>query len=290
MPDQDVPELQSLFEAPGLPRFDLPEAVERAYGGFGLPDRVVYGNFVSSLDGIVAIPGVPRSSALISGGGSGDRFVVALLRAAADAIVIGAGTFRAHEGPWTPENAHPEAAEAFVELRRTLGQGDRPTLVVVTNSGDLGGPSSKLDGVIVVTTSEGSSMLAENGGTGGEVVELGATGSVDMREAIRWLAEHGHRRILTEGGPKLMGEALKARVVDELFLTVSPLIVGGGEKQPRPTLATGVELLPDEPLSARLLSIHRCDIYLFLRYSLLGGTPSSETEGSTFDRHVEAGG
>jgi len=274
MLDQNVPELQSLFEAPGLPRFDLPEAVERAYGGFGLADRVVYGNFVSSLDGIVAIPGVERSSALISGGDPADRFVVALLRAAADAVVIGAGTFRAHEGPWTPENAYPEASEDLVELRKRAGLGGQPTLVVVTASGDLGGSDSKLHNAIVITTSAGADRLGEDVAAASEVVELGAAGPVDMREAIGRLFEHGYRRVLTEGGPTLMGEALKARIVDELFLTISPVIVGGGEEQPRPTLASGVELLPDAAQLGQLLSLHRREAYLFLRYSLAEVAPS----------------
>jgi riboflavin biosynthesis pyrimidine reductase len=275
MTDQHLPEFQTLFEAPGLPRFDLPEAVERAYGAFGLAPRVVYGNFVSSIDGIVAIPDVQRSSALISGGDPADRFVVALLRAAADVVVIGAGTFRAHEGPWTSENAYPEAAQRFAELRRTQGMGDAPKLVVVTASGDVGGSRSKLDDVIVITTVDGASRLGEEVATAAEVVELdGAARSIDLQEAVGWLFERGYGRILTEGGPKLMGEALKARIVDELFLTISPLIVGGGEEQPRPTLASGVELLPDAAQSGQLLSLHRKDAYLFLRYSLLEVGPS----------------
>jgi riboflavin biosynthesis pyrimidine reductase len=271
MTGQLLPEFHGLFEAPGMPRFDLPEDVERAYGAFGLAPRVVYGNFVSSIDGIAAIPGVPRSSALISGGEAADRFVMALLRAVADAIVIGAGTFRDHEGPWTHENAFPEAAERLAALRGNVGPGGHPRLVVVTASGDLGGSGSKLGDVVVITNSEGARRLGENAA---EVVEVGEAGSIDMRQVIAWLSEHGYGRILTEGGPKLMGEALKARVVDELFLTVSPAIVGGGE-EPRPTLAAGVDLLSDAPLSGRLLSIHRSDSYLFLRYSLM-------------DRHVEA--
>ena len=275
MTDQLLPEFHGLFEAPGLPRFDLPEDLERAYGAFGLAPRVVYGNFVSSIDGIVAIPEVPRSSALISGGEPADRFVMALLRAAADAVVIGAGTFRAHEGPWTAENAYPEAAEALVELRRKLGMEGSPTLVVVTASGDLGGPRSKLEDVIVITNSAGAGRLGESVDATTEVVEVGATGPVDVRKVIAWLSERGYGRILTEGGPKLMGEALRARVVDELFLTVSPTIVGGGVERPRPTLATGVELLSDAPLSGRLLSVRRREAYLFLRYSLM-------------DRHMEA--
>ena len=274
MTDQHLPEFQTLFEAPGLPRFDLPEAVERAYGAFGLAPRVVYSNFVSSIDGIVAIPDVARSSALISGGDPADRFVVALLRAASDVVVIGAGTFRAHEGPWTSENAYPEAAQRFTEFRRAQGMGDAPRLVIVTASGDVGGSRSKLDDVIVFTTADGANDLGEDVAAAAEVVELGTARSIDMQEAVGWLFERGYGRILIEGGPKLMGEALKARIVDELFLTISPLIVGGGEEQPRPTLASGVELLPDAARSGQLLSLHRKDAYLFLRYSLLEVGPS----------------
>jgi riboflavin biosynthesis pyrimidine reductase len=274
MTGEQLPEFQTLFASPGLPRFDLPEVVARAYGDFGLSARVVYGNFVSSLDGVVAIPGVPRSSAAISRGNPADRFVVALLRASADAVVIGAGTFRAHEGPWTPQNAYPDAPESLIELRQRLGLVGQPTLVVVTASGDLGGSRSKLEDAVVLTTSEGAVGLTEDVAAGAEIVELGANGSIDMRQAIGWLSEHGYGRILTEGGPKLMGEALKARIVDELFLTVSPVIAGGGERHPRPTLATGVDLLPGEPLLGRLLSLHRNDAYLFLRYALVKGDPS----------------
>lgn len=268
MSDQPSPEFQTLFEVSGLARFDLPEALEHAYGGFGLAKRVVYGNFVASLDGIVAIPGVPRSSALISGGHPADRFVVALLRAAADAIVIGAGTFRAHEGPWTAENAYPDGAEHFIDLRRREGARPHPKLILVTASGDVGDTRSKLQGTIVITTSEGARRIEENAAGVAEVVQLSDTESIDLREVIRSLSERGYGRILMEGGPTLMGESLKAGIVEELFLTVSPVIAGGGRMQPRPTLAAGVDLLPAAPLPGRLLSVHRSDAYLFLRYSL----------------------
>lgn len=273
MTDQLLPEFQPLFAAPGLPRFDLPATIDRAYGTFGLAPQLTYGNFVSSLDGIVAIPGVPRSSALISGGDPADRFVVALLRAVADVVVIGAGTFRAHEGPWTGENAFPEGAESLVELRKKVGLSEKPTLVVVTASGDLGG-RAKLQDMIVITTSQGVDRIGKDVAAGASVVELGATASIDLREVVGWLFDHGYRRLLTEGGPRLMGEALKSRIVDELFLTISPALVGGGGRPPRPTLASGVDLLSDAAPSARLVSLHRKDSFLFLRYSLVEVTPS----------------
>jgi riboflavin biosynthesis pyrimidine reductase len=275
MPRQSSPELHTLFEASGLPRFDLPEALERAYGGFGLRMRVVYANFVASLDGIVAIPGIPRSSSLISGGHPADRFVVALLRASADAIVIGAGTFRAHQGPWTSENAYPGGAKDFIDFRRQEGMSASPRLVIVTASGNLGSSRSKLQGTIVITTPDGAREI-EKDQAGAEVVSLDAIGSIDVRQVIQYLSERGYARILVEGGPKLMGESMKAGIVDELFLTVSPVIAGGGEIEARPTLAAGVDLLPEDPLPGRLLSVHTSDAYLFLRYSL--GEKGTATE------------
>lgn len=257
---------QTLFEAPGLPQFDLPDALEATYGRLGLPGAVLYANFVASLDGIVALPEVPRSSALISAGDQADRFVVALLRACADAVVIGAGTFRAHGGPWTAENAYPDAAEGFAELRRRLGTRREPTLVVVSGSGHLGGSTTKLRGAIVATTARAAERAIECSAEA-EVVVVGQTERLDVREVVSMLSERGHRRILTEGGPKLMGQLLSAGIVDELFLTVSPIVTGGGER-PRPTLAAGVDLLSAGPGRARLLSVRSHGSYLFLRYGL----------------------
>src|SRR5213078_165908 len=94
-----------LFDAPGPRPFDLPEEIRRRYGEFGLGPDTVFANFVSSVDGAVALPGVEKSSQVIGGGSRADRFVVALLRAAADAVVVGAGTYRAHRGPWTAQTA-----------------------------------------------------------------------------------------------------------------------------------------------------------------------------------------
>jgi riboflavin biosynthesis pyrimidine reductase len=267
MDAEPTPEFQTLFEAPGLSRLDVPAAIEQAYGVFGLASQVIYANFVASVDGIVAIPDVSRASTLISGGNLADRFLVALLRAAADAIVIGAGTFRAHEGPWTAEHAYPEAVEHFAELRRREGMRPHPTLVVVTASGNVGKTPSKLDGTFVVTTSEGARRIEDAAGVA-EVVSLSPTASIDVRAVVHLLSGRGYSRILMEGGPTLMGESLRAGIVNELFLTVSPLIAGGGEVRPRPTLAAGVDLLPATLLSGRLLSVHRSNQYLFLRYSL----------------------
>jgi len=270
-----APRLETFLETSGVPRFDLPEALEASYGPFGLPERVVYANFVASVDGIVAVPERPRSSALISGGDPADRFVVALLRACADAVVIGAGTFRAHGGPWTAENAYPDAAEHFAELRRRAGMDPAPTLVVVSGSGRLEGPESKLRGAIVATTTRTAENLRGPASGAAEIWPVGETDPLDPADVIAALSERGYRRILTEGGPTLMGQLLRAGAVDELFLTISPVMAGGGEN-PRPTLAAGVDLLAADPPRAHLLSGRSHGSYLFLRYACSRGTKRSK--------------
>src|SRR5579864_8203755 len=85
-------QLHLLYEEPGLPSSDLPELLATAYGGdLGFTGPCVYGNFVASLDGVVALgPEHPSSGSAISGGEPADRFVMGLLRAFADAVLIGA--------------------------------------------------------------------------------------------------------------------------------------------------------------------------------------------------------
>ena len=123
----DARAAELLWEAEGLPAFDLPEELESLYGGpFGIESPLLYANFVETLDGVVAIRSEPRSNRLVSGGSESDRFVMGLLRACADCVLVGSGTL--HGSPkalWTPERAHPDESESFAELRR--GSGSRQT-------------------------------------------------------------------------------------------------------------------------------------------------------------------
>ncbi|TME87430.1 MAG: hypothetical protein E6I43_03265, partial [Chloroflexi bacterium] len=89
-----------MFEAPDLPDRSLhPELAELYDGGLAIPEGHVYANFVSSIDGIVALEaGTAPSGGIISGRNEADRFVMGLLRAFADAVLVGAGTVRAEGG------------------------------------------------------------------------------------------------------------------------------------------------------------------------------------------------
>ena len=250
----------------------LPERLVARYGGpLHLPQDVVYSNFVATIDGIVAIHDVPKSSAVISGGYDADRFVMGLLRAAADAVVIGAGTLREHSGPWTAGASYPSLAEDFAELRRMEGRIGDPRLVVITASGKLD-RTDTLSGALVLTTHDGAERL---GGTLPEtdVVAIGDGEDLDVRDAVGHVRSLGYRRILTEGGPHVMADMIGAGAVRELFLTVAPVIAGGGEPGERSTLTPGLELLPDRRSGGTLASVRRDDSFLFLRYSMEAERP-----------------
>jgi riboflavin biosynthesis pyrimidine reductase len=245
---------------------DLPADVEAAYGGpFRLADRVVYANFVTSIDGVAALAGVERSSAAISGGAPADRFVMALLRATADAVVVGAGTLREHDGPWTAERAFPAGAELFRRARAAIADTEAPTLAVVTASGELSPEHPAVPDAVVATTASGARTLAERDVRPADVVVTGGGEDVDVVAALEDLRRRGCARILTEGGPRLMGSMLAASAVDELFLTLSPTLLGGGEG--RPPLSDGADL-PEGGTGARLVGARRSGDHLFLRYDL----------------------
>jgi len=258
--------LELLFEPPGLPAFDLPDALGNEYGGtLGFEATRTFANFVATVDGVTAIPSVPQSNKLIAGGSASDRFVMGLLRACADAVVVGSGTLSASPGGrWTPEQAFPAAGEAFAELRARLGLAPLPELVVLTARGTLDPGHPALARALVLTTDAAADGLREQLPEDTEIVPVGP--ALDMSEAWALLRSRGAARILSEGGPHVLGSQVAEGLVDELFLTVSPLIVGRALGDERLALAEGADLLPG--VEGRLLGIRRDDGHLFLRYGL----------------------
>ncbi|HEV8050697.1 MAG TPA: dihydrofolate reductase family protein, partial [Thermoplasmata archaeon] len=121
----------------------LPKTLARICGPvrFPRPGRRPYvvGNFAASVDGVVSLnePGV-SSGGEITGFDPHDRLWMGVLRALADAVVLGAGTQRAApRHVWTAEHVYPPMAREFGELRRRLGKPATPRNVVVTASGRL---------------------------------------------------------------------------------------------------------------------------------------------------------
>ncbi|MFN8186335.1 MAG: dihydrofolate reductase family protein [Gaiellales bacterium] len=264
--------LELLYEPDGLEAFELPAGLGGRYGGtLGFEHPRLFVNFISTVDGVVAMPSEPGWSSQLIGGATGaDRFVMALLRACAGALLIGASTFGASSaGRWTAEAFCPEHVAAFATLRSRLGLAAQPELVVLTRRGELDPGHPALEaGALVLTTPAGHARLRSRLPGASEAIAVGDGPTVDARAAVELLRARGHELILSEGGPSLFGALLAAGVADELFLTVSPLLAGRAEPGARLGLVEGAELAPGSPVNSTLLGVRRDRDYLFLRYAL----------------------
>ena len=241
--------MRRLLPRPGA--LDDPAALADAY-------RVPAGrhlrvNFIAALDGAISVQG--RSGGL---GSAGDRQVFRVLRALADAVLVGAGT-AATEGyrPVLPDSA-------VGRLRTELGREPVIPVVVVSRRASLA-PGDQLvsDAVVptvVVTCAAADADRRAALATAGAEVLVCGDDDVDLPTALDALAGRGLLQVLCEGGPALFGAALAAGVVDELDLSIAPLLVGGGPG-----------LLPSAlagPRRAELAQVLEEDDVLFTRYRL----------------------
>jgi riboflavin biosynthesis pyrimidine reductase len=255
----------------------LPAELERIYGSLRFPPAQghphVIGNLVTSLDGVVSL-GVPGKSSgkEISGHNAHDRVLMGILRAAADAVVSGAGTLRpSPDHVLTPEHACPSLASDYAELRNALGKPPIPLNVVVTASGDLDPGMAILSGevpALVVTGEEGARTLSQRG-VPGEVVSVAARGSdpVSAGAVLDAVTRAGYSGlVLIEGGPHLMASFFAEGCLDEMFITLSPQVAGRDGATERPGLVAGASLAPERPAWGTLADVRRAGSHLFLRY------------------------
>jgi riboflavin biosynthesis pyrimidine reductase len=260
----------------------LPDALAERYGGplairLRTDRPTVVANFVASLDGVVSYA-TPEAAGggEISGFFEPDRFVMGLLRSLADVVLIGAGTLRAapHER-WTPAAVHPPSAPEQAALRRALGLAPEPITAVVTASGDLDlghpGLADPKVPVIVLTTDAGAIGLA---GAPEHVRVLAVGRDLAAGGALQALASLGFRLVLCEGGPHLLGQLIAAHLVDELFLTIAPQLVGRSPSAPRLGLLEGVAFDVAGAPWLHLADLRLAGDHLFTRYRNLGGSDS----------------
>jgi riboflavin biosynthesis pyrimidine reductase len=194
-----------------------------------------------------------------------------LLRACADVVLIGAGTLRATPGHrWTPLHACPAAAESYAALRRTRGLPAGPLLAVVTARGDVpAGHPALYAGALILTTAAGARRLHGRLPPTCTIVDLGEGPELPSAGVLAAARDRGGSMVLTEGGPRLLGQLAAGGLLDELFLTISPVLAGRGDTG-LPGLVAGLELLPGRNEPAELLTVRRHGSCVFLRYAMRG--------------------
>ena len=189
-------------------------------------------NMIASVDGATTVDGL--SGGL---GGPGDRAVFAVVRGLADVVLVGAATARA-EGYGPPKRPGQRVA-------------------VVSRSGRLDWDSD------LFTSGAGLAVLPEDGPAVPVPAVRAGVGGVDLGAALSQLEGDV---VLAEGGPTLNAELAAAGLVDELFLTMAPLLVGGEAKR----------ILAGPPAQEPRLAVAHVledDGYLFFRY-LRQSTPA----------------
>jgi len=209
-------------------------------------------NMIVSVDGGTSWNGV--SGAL---GGAADKALFGVLRSLTDVVLVASATMRAeHYGPAT---LAPEIQEA----RRRRGQSPVPRIAVVSRTCQFDWSSPFFTAAthrpIVFTVSAASD---ENRARAADVAEVLIAGDedVDLTHAVTELGARGAQSVLAEGGPTLNGQLARAGLLDELCVTISPLLASGDAKR----IISGSTLDVLEPL--RLRSICEDEGYLFVRY------------------------
>ena len=285
--------ITTLFERtmPVSGESQLPEAITAFYDGqlafssWPQGRSLIIGNFVQTIDGIVSLK-IPHQSGggVISGGNEEDRFIMGLLRACADAVIVGVGTLHEDSGHlWTPEFIYPPMAEQFVELRTRLGKKSPcPLNVIVSGSGHINLAEKVFSTagvrVLILTTTRGQArLLAQREPKVSPTTEVRVLPGQDALRAHDIVSmlygEYGVHLLLHEGGPTFFSSFLTSRLVDELFLTVAPHIVGSGLLRERPSLAAAANFAPEETVQGSLVTVKRPDSgnHLYLRYRLSNG-------------------
>lgn len=215
-------------------------------------------NFICSVDGAVTLGGK-------SGGLSNpdDKRIFRLGRTLADVILVGSATalIERYQGV--------KPGELDTDLRAERGLAPIPPIAVVTRSASLPPESplvrtSTVPTIVFTADSAPAERRKALTDAGAEVVIVGDD-DVDEATMLAELDRRALHRVCCEGGPHLFGSLIAADLVDELDLTVAPLLVGGDAGR----IATGT--LPAGPTSLRLVSVLHANDQLMLRYLRQGG-------------------
>jgi riboflavin biosynthesis pyrimidine reductase len=224
--------------------YDYPPGLDRPW---------VQVNFVSSADGAATAAG--RSDGLSS---PADKKIFALGRDLADVVLVGAGTaiVEGYRGV--------KRTEVRAERRARLGRSAVPPIAVVTGRCSIGPQTplvahTEVPPIVLTTEAAPKTSRDDLVAAGAEVVIVGEQ-RVELDRVLDALAARGLLRVCCEGGPHLFGELVAAGLVDQLCLTVAPLLAGAGAARITEGLAR------PEPLGLELASALTEDGFLMLRY------------------------
>ena len=256
-----------LGEAPSGPPADPFVSLQDVLDGLTfpeLPDRpYVILNMIASTDGRATFKG--RSGPL---GNSADRELFHGLRTLVDAVMLGASTLRI-------ERYNRIVADPRARMQRLArGLAEEPLACVVSASLDLDPDIPLLadsGGRLALLTPSQASLPDVKARV--IYVRAASEGELDLPSAMRTLRERfAVRTLLCEGGPHLAGTLVAAGLIDELFLTVSPLLTEGDVESEPAGGASALSILSgpflDPPMQLDIRSVLECESYLFLRYGV----------------------
>ncbi len=252
--------MRRLLPLPGADDVDLDEA----YWLSDVGHQQVRGVMVASADGAAQAHG--RAGGL---SGPADKALFAVLRGQADVLLAGATTVRV-EG-----YAGEQPTADRRDWRRARGLSEAPPIAVVTRTCDLdpaaGLFTETVARPIVITHRQAPQHRVAALAEVADMITAGEQ-EVDLSAALDALAERGLRRVSCEGGPRLLSQVAAADRLDELSLTVSPLLVGGSALR----ILDGALLEP--PTRLRLADVLEDESFLFLRYLRAGADGEREVQ------------
>jgi riboflavin biosynthesis pyrimidine reductase len=249
-----------------------PGQVAELYAYPSLDRSWLRANMVESADGAASVNGRSRGLS-----GEADRMVFAILRSLADVIIVGAQTART-------ERYRPVRREELQPGLRA-GRPATPPIAVVSRRLDLDPHAELLTAAppgartIVITTELAPEQRRAELARYAEVIVAGAE-AVDLKSAVAALTARGHRRLLSEGGPHLLGELTGAGLVDELCLTISPVMAGPGPDRIMARLGLEDGQAAGDGVPLRLGHVLEDGGFLFCRYAVHPAVISDARGGS----------
>ena len=255
----------------------LPPSFRQIYAGdWQIPATngrpYIFTNFAQSRDGRISFaePGIATGGDVTSFNAH-DRWLMGMLRARADAILMGDVTVTMEpEYVFCAESISPNDAAAFTALREAEGRPLLPLIVILSLTGRINWSEPCFQDarshVLLATTTDGATNVGDcQGAATVEVMALGEE-SVDLQRLVKLLHDAYHvRTLLCEGGSRVMAGLLDEGLIDEEFVTLCPTFIGRTPTRYRPSYTEGVAWGPDDAPYSKPVSLRRAGDLLYMR-------------------------